>query len=184
MPLSRPKKPWLRRQTSRRQSSQVATSISGRDLKLTRPGRDLKVMSRPQIVFPSSQHEFPVTTQDPSVLTSARSRHQKGCRDTNSSSLGRDAKTMSRPRPVWPRLRARCPGRGHALALSWALLRSQPPLPCAPGVLLVTTSKLRRDPVLEIDSSHSSFFFFFFLPCIIFFFFKASSSFPATPRMQ
>ena len=51
-------KPWSRRQTSYRQSSQVATSISGRDLKLTRPGRDLKVMSRPQIVFPRSQHEY------------------------------------------------------------------------------------------------------------------------------
>ena len=116
--------------------SQVATSISSRDLKPTRPGRDLKVMSRPQIVFPMSQHEFHVTTQDPSVLTSTRSRHQKGCRDTNSSSLGRDAKTMLRPRPVWPRLRARYPGRGRALALSCALLRAQPPLPCAPAAFL------------------------------------------------
>ena len=133
-PLSRPKNPWLRRQTSCRQSSQVATSISGRDLKLTRSGRDLKVMSRPQIVFPRSQHEFHVTTQDPSVLSSARS--QQGCRDTNSSSLGHDTKTMSRPRPVWPRLRAQCPGRGRVLALLCALLRARLPLPCSLAALL------------------------------------------------
>ena len=48
--------------------------------------------------------------------------------------------------------------------------------------LLVTTSTLGRDPVLEIGSSHSSF-------CLaqkknFFFFFQSSSSFPATPRMQ
>ena len=36
--------------------------ISGRDLTLTRPGRDLKVMSRPHIVFPRSPHEFHVAT--------------------------------------------------------------------------------------------------------------------------
>ena len=125
-------KPGSRRQTFRRQSIQVATSISGRDLKLTRPGRDLKVMSRPQIVFLRSQHEFHVTTQDLSVLTSDRSRHQKGCRGTNSSSLGRDAKTMSRPSPVWLRLRASCPGRGGALALSWA----RPFLLCVPAAFL------------------------------------------------
>ena len=59
------------------QLSKVATPISGRDLKLTRPVRDLKVMSQPQIAFPRSQHEFHVTTKDPSVLTSSRSRHQK-----------------------------------------------------------------------------------------------------------
>ena len=65
---------WLRPQT---QPSQVTTSISGRDLKLSRPCRDIKVMSQPQIAFPRSQHEFHVTTKDPSILTSSRSRHQK-----------------------------------------------------------------------------------------------------------
>ena len=88
-PLSRPKnlgcdaKSSIANPARSRRPFLVATSKSCRDLKLTRPGRDLKVMSRPQIVIPRSQHEFHVTTQDPSVLTSARSRHQKGCRDTN-----------------------------------------------------------------------------------------------------
>ena len=96
------------------------------------------------------------------------------------SSLSRDAKTMSEPRPVWPRSLARCPGRGRALALSWALLRSRPPLPCAPSVLLVTTSKLGRDLVLEIGSSHSSFYL---AQKIFFFFFQSPPvAFPATPK--
>ena len=77
MPLSRPKNLGRDAKPPVANSSQVATSISGRDLKLTRPGHDLKVTSRPQVVFLRSQHEFHVTTQDPSVLTSARSRHQK-----------------------------------------------------------------------------------------------------------
>ena len=139
-------------------------SISGRDLKLTRPGRDLKVMSRPQNVFPKSQHEFHVTTQDFLLLTSARSRHQKGCCDTNPSFLGSDAKMMSRPHLVartLPRLWA------HAGAVVCAGARAAAPALhtcCLP----VTTSTLGRDPVLEIGSSHSSFclaqkcFFFFF----------------------
>ena len=129
-PLSRPK-------TLVRMPNLMLPIQPGRDVhfwsqpQVTRPCRDLKVMSRPQIVFPRSQHEFNVTTKDSLVLTSARSR-------------------------------ARCPGRGRALALSCV----QPPLPCALGPLLVTTLKLGRDLVLEIGSSHSSFFL------TIYFFFK------------
>ena len=120
--------------------------------------RDLKLFT------PSRNVDFHVTTKDFLLLTSSRSRHQKGCRDTNSSSLGRDAKAMSRPRPVWSRLCARCPGHGSALALSCVLLRARPPLPYAPAAFL---SRPQHDPVLEIGSSHSSFclaqkFFFFF----------------------
>ena len=113
-------KPWSRRQTSSRQSSQVATSISSRDLKLTRLGRNLKVMSRPQIVFPRSQHEFHVMTQDPSVLTSARSRHQKGCRDTKndvttSPYLAQVARVLPRS---WVRAGAVVRAATHATALA------------------------------------------------------------------
>ena len=79
---------------------------------------------------------------------------------------------MSRPRPVWLRSRARCLGHGRALALSCALLRALPPLPCAPCVLLVTTPNLGRDPALEFGSSHSSFC----LACFSFFFFSKSSN--------
>ena len=122
-------------------------------------------MSRPHTVFPRSQHEFHVTTKDPSVLTSARPRHQKGCRDTNSSSLGRDAKTMSRPHPVWPRLRARCPGRGPPLALSCTLLRARPPLPCAPAAFLsrpqhqVVTQCWKLAVAIPVSVLHNFFFF-------------------------
>ena len=132
-------------------------------------------MSRPQTVHPNSR------LRSSSVRSSARSRHQKGCRNTNSSCLGRDAKTMSRPRSVWPKLLGRCPGRGRALELLCVLLRAQPPLPfftCCPSV---TTSKPGRDQVLEIGSSHSSFCL---APKFFYFFFQTSSSFPATPRMQ
>ena len=101
--------------------TQVATSNRCRYLKLSIPSRNM---------------DFHVTTRDFLLLTSAKSRHQKRCRNTNSSSLGRDAKTMSRPRLVWTRSRARCPGRGRALALSYALLRARPPLPYAPAAFL------------------------------------------------
>ena len=139
----------------------VATSF------LTTPGRDLTFMWRPQIVFPRSQHEFHVTTQDPSVLTSARSRHQKGCRYTNplqsrsrrqndvatSPCLAQVARTLPRS---WASAGAvvRAAARTAAPALRTC---------CSP----VTTSKPGHDPMLEIGSNHSSFcltpkFFFFF----------------------
>ena len=92
--------------------TQVATSNQCHDLKLSTLGRNV---------------DFHVTTKDFLLAISARSRHQKGCRDTNSSSLCRNAKTMSRPHPVWLRSRARCPSRGCALALSLALLRRSRP---------------------------------------------------------
>ena len=111
--------------------------ISGCNTLKTNPGRDLKSMSRPHKLSTLGRNvDFHVTTKDFLLAISARSRHQKGCRDTNSSNLGRDAKTMSQPHPVWLRSRARCLGRGCELALSWVLLRAQPPLPCAPGVFL------------------------------------------------
>ena len=93
---------------------------------------------------------FHVTTKDFLLVTSVRSRHQKGCRDTNSSSLGHDAKTMSRPHPVWPRSWAHVGAVVHAAARAAApALRTW----CLP----VMTSKPGRDPVLEIGNSHSSF---------------------------
>ena len=57
-------------------ADQVATSIPCHDLLETNLCRDINFMSRPPTVFPRSQHEFHVATKDPSVLTSARSRHQ------------------------------------------------------------------------------------------------------------
>ena len=108
--------------------------IPGCNTLKTNPGCDLKSKSRPQTVHPKLQHGF--SCHDQGLHTPNLSQvatPKKGCRDTNSSSLCRDAKRMSRPRPVWPRLRARCPGRGCALALSCEL---RPPLPCAPVAFL------------------------------------------------
>ena len=102
----------------------------------TNPGRDLKSMSRPQIVHPKSQRGFSCHNQGLLTPDLSQVATPKRCRDSNSSSLGRDAKTMSRPHPVWPKLRARCPGRGRALALACVLLHAWPPLSCAPAAFL------------------------------------------------
>ena len=101
--------------------------ISGCNTLKTNPGRDLKSMSRPQTVHPRSQrgfscHDQGLLTRNLSQVTTPKrmSRHQL------LQSRSR-CQTMSRPHPVWPRSRARCPGRGCALLLSWALLRRSRP---------------------------------------------------------
>ena len=133
-----------------------------RDLPCCHPCRDLKI----DVATSSRNMDFPVTTKDSLLQTSARSRHQKGCRDTNSSSLSRDAKTMSRPHLVWPRSCVRCLGRGRNSAVMRAAARATT-LALRTCCLPVTTSTPGRAPVLEIGSSHSSFclarkkFFFF-----------------------
>ena len=156
-----------------------------RDVPCCHPSHDLKLMSRhpiqPAATQPGRDVPFLVATSRPSRpanLTSAMSRRQNGCRDTNFSSLGRDTSWTSRPRLIWPSSRARCPGRGSVLAMSRAAARTAAPA-LRTYCLPVTTSKLGRDPVLEIGSSHSSFcltlkkFFFFSNPPV---------AFPATPR--
>ena len=162
-------KPWSRRQTSCRQSSQVAASISGHDLKLTRLGRDLKVMS---------QHEF--SCHDPGLLSpnlsqvatpKRMSRHQLFQSRSRRQNDVATSPCLAQVARALPRSSARA---GAVVRATAHALRT-----CCPPV---TTSKPGRDPVLEIGSSHSSF-----LPCkkkFIYLFFKTSSSFPATPRMQ
>ena len=131
--------------------------ISGCNTLKTNPGRDLKSMSRPQTVHPRSQHGFSchdqglLTRNLSQVATPKRmSRHQllqsrSQCQNDVATSpcLAQVARALPRP---WVRTSAVV---GVAAPVVAPALRTW----CLP----VTTSKLGRDPVLEIGSSHSSF---------------------------
>ena len=84
------------------------------------------------------------------------------CRNLLKTKPGRDLKAKSRPRTQKNQVKCSAP------------------LPCAPGALHVTTSKLGRDLVLEIGGSHSSFclaqFFFFSYPRVAFLLLRRCSS--------
>ena len=154
--------------------------ISGCNTLKTNPGRDLKLMSRPQTVHPRSQRGFSchdqglLTRNLSQVATPKRmSRRQllqcrSRCQNDVATSLCLAQVARALPRP-WVRASTvvgfAARAAAHALH-TWCLL--------------VTTSKLGHDPVLEIGSIYSSLW----LEKKKIFFFKASSSFPATLRMQ
>ena len=146
------------------------------------PGRDLESMSRPQTVHPKSQrglscHDLGLLTPNLTKVTTPKrmSRHQllqSRSRRHNYVATSPCLAQIARALPLsWAR----------AGAVVRAAARAAVPT-LRTSYLPVTTSTLGRDPVLEIGSSHSSCClahkFFYFL------FFKASSSFPAAPRMQ
>ena len=141
--------------------------ISGCNTLKTNPGRDLKLMSQPQTVHPRSQRGF--SCYDQGLLTrnliqvatpKRMSRHQllqsrSRCQNEVATSpcLAQVVRALIRP---WVRTSAVV---GVATCAAAPTLRTW----CLP----VTTSKLGRDPVLEIGNSHSSFclaqnFLFFF----------------------